>query len=452
VSLTDSTVTSNEGYQGAGIAAPTITLTNSHVDANTGADQGAGLWWCCDGVVTYTITNSTVDNNIGGDQGAGVFHCCSDFNLTITDSSVSGNQGQDQGAGVFFCCGDNDINMTVTRSHIDNNTGTDQGGGFFFCCGGEGNATITVTDSTIDNNTSGDQGGGFFYCCGSAGSDTISIANTSVSGNEAPSDGGGIFICCEAEGGTTTTITGSTIANNTTVRAGEGGGIHTDGAVTIVNSTIHGNTAADNGGGVYCSSGSLNLTNVTITGNTTQIADAGGGIHCEDDEPVNVLNTIVAGNTDPGGPSDCLGTLTSLGNNLLQDTDGCTIVGDTAGNITGVDPALGPLQNNGGLTETRAVQPGTPPYNAGRNAGCPATDQRGVARPQEGTCEIGAYEFQVVTPSPAPGTPTQAPAALPPTGGSQGDSASQAWLIGLAVLGVAAVAGLGTFAVARRRA
>ncbi len=419
LTVNNSTLTSNEADQGAGIVGSAVTLTNSHVDGNVGADQGAGIWACC-GAATFTITNSTVDNNVGGDQGAGVFHCCGDFTLTITRSSVSGNQGNDQGGGVFFCCGDAATNITIVDSHIDNNVATDQGGGLFYCCGSD-------IDPAVDS---------------------ITISNSTFNGNTAAGDGGGIFICCEATNGTNTSITGTTIANNT-ITLGDGGGIFTDGAVTIVNTTIHGNTAAESGGGISCGGGTLSLTNVTITGNTAQSLDTGGGISCSE---FDALNTIIAGNTDGGTAPDCDGDLNSLGNNLIQDTTGCTIGGDTTGNITGVDPQLGALAANGGLTQTRAVVPGTPPHNAGRNAGCPATDQRGVARPQEGTCEIGAYEYQVVTPTPSvAATPTGAPAALPPTGGPAEDGAGQAWLFALVVLGAASVAGMGTFAVARRR-
>ena len=73
--------------------------------------------------------------------------------------------------------------------------------------------------------------------------------------------------------------------------------------------------------------------------------------------------------------------------------------------ITGQDPKLGPLTNNGGPTETRALLHGSPAIDAGNPAtpgsggnACEATDQRGVARPQDGdadgvaTCDIGAFE------------------------------------------------------------
>jgi hypothetical protein len=109
------------------------------------------------------------------------------------------------------------------------------------------------------------------------------------------------------------------------------------------------------------------------------------------------LHTIVANSTFS---SDCAGTINSAGYNLIENTAGCTISGDTTGNITGLDPKLGPLAlNPPGTTETHALQPGSPAIDAGNPAGCTdasgnpvTTDQRGVPRPQGLSCDIGAYE------------------------------------------------------------
>jgi hypothetical protein len=72
----------------------------------------------------------------------------------------------------------------------------------------------------------------------------------------------------------------------------------------------------------------------------------------------------------------------------------CGLSNNASGNITGVDPNLGPLKNNGGATLTMAPQAGSPAINAADTASqaCPATDQRGVMRPQGGACDIGAVE------------------------------------------------------------
>jgi hypothetical protein len=61
-----------------------------------------------------------------------------------------------------------------------------------------------------------------------------------------------------------------------------------------------------------------------------------------------------------------------------------------------VDPKLGSLADNGGPTLTMALLPGSPAIDAGSAVGAPATDQRGVARPQGPGVDIGAFEFQYI--------------------------------------------------------
>ena len=121
-----------------------------------------------------------------------------------------------------------------------------------------------------------------------------------------------------------------------------------------------------------------------------------------------VHNTIIAGNLADGSGPDCIGALASSGYNLIEDTSDCTITGDLAGNIVGADPRLGPLQNNGGATDTHALLAGSPAIDAGDPNGCTdatgallTTDQRGAPRSSgsDPRCDIGAFEFGAI---PAP--------------------------------------------------
>ena len=68
------------------------------------------------------------------------------------------------------------------------------------------------------------------------------------------------------------------------------------------------------------------------------------------------------------------------------------------GDLQSIDPVLGALADNGGPTLTHGLLPGSPAINAGDDADCPATDQRGAARPTA-ACDIGAYEFGALPPS-----------------------------------------------------
>jgi len=63
------------------------------------------------------------------------------------------------------------------------------------------------------------------------------------------------------------------------------------------------------------------------------------------------------------------------------------------------DPLLGPLEDNGGFTLTRALLEGSPAIDAGDISVCPLTDQRLFFRPVDGNsdgiegCDMGAYEY-----------------------------------------------------------
>ena len=140
------------------------------------------------------------------------------------------------------------------------------------------------------------------------------------------------------------------------------------------------------------SSGHLTISSSTITENTADLG-AGGGIYGE----TTLQNSILANNSK----ENCNTTLRSKGYNLSSDGS-CHFNGPS--DLNNTDPLLGPLQNNGGPTQTMALLPGSPAIDAGNPSGCPdsnghllTTDQRGRPRPDKedaGGCDMGAYERQ----------------------------------------------------------
>jgi len=201
------------------------------------------------------------------------------------------------------------------------------------------------------------------------------------------------------DGGALTTIAGNVTVRRCTFAAnragGEGGALDSSaGTVDVTNSTFTANRARLEGGAIVNEdNGVMTLTNCTIAGNE---AKAGGGISAQPGagpsvSPTRLRNCILADNKK----ANCEGAVISDGGNLDSGTS-CAF---GAGSLSGTDPKLGPLQDNGGLTPTLALAADSPAIDAGTDAECPATDQRELPRrdiPGRGTatCDIGAYEFQ----------------------------------------------------------
>jgi len=271
-------------------------------------------------------------------------------------------------------------NLTLTDSVVAHNT-ADFGGGIFSEPG-----TVILVNSTVNGNI-GETAGGGLYIAG-----TLHMTNSTIS-NNASRNGGGLW----NRGDSTVHLTSSTINGNS---ADEGGGIQNRGTLTMTNSTVTDNLASGSGGGIHnLKKGTsdpvpLTLVNSTVTENT---AVDGGGVY-NSGGTVQLVNTIVAKNTASTGP-DCSGDLASLGHNLIGFDFGCNFAakgGDLVGMLGDfIDPLLGPLQDNGGPTETHALLEGSPAIDAGDNISCPETDQRDIARPQGSVCDIGAFELNL---------------------------------------------------------
>jgi hypothetical protein len=258
--------------------------------------------------------------------------------------------------------------------------------------------TLRVIRSIIADNFGGHQGGGILNSgrgdfMGSTADGNVLVENSTIARNGS-ADGGGIFNYGSL------IVKNSAIIDNHSDCCQPGGGIlNLGGSVEIVNSTIAKNSAGgalgDGGGGLFNSGGGqVSITNSTIRENET--FEGGGGIE-NDGGTVRLQNTIVAGNTVGSGGSvrsDCIGTITSLGNNFIGDPADCDINLQPS-DLTG-DPGLGTLVEFG---EDDApgkvfypVLAGSVVINRANSAACPKQDQLG--NPRVGTCDIGAIEFQ----------------------------------------------------------
>jgi hypothetical protein len=233
--------------------------------------------------------------------------------------------------------------------------------------------TLTINNATVSGNlafprlpVSGEGGGGILN------SGALTINNSTISGNGA---GCGYLPCYS-----------------------RGGGILNYGTLYMNNSTVTGNGASGHaakseGGGIYTSVGFLTVANSTISGNSSSNGE-GDNIWAAG---ASLENSIVAGSAN-----NCYGIVHSNGYNLSSDNS-CNFTGP--GDMNNIDPLLGPLQNNGGPTETLAEPLGSPTIDAGNPSGCTdgqghllQTDQRGFPRPGEDKhdhrCDMGAYESQ----------------------------------------------------------
>ncbi|MFI5399240.1 MAG: choice-of-anchor Q domain-containing protein [Candidatus Binatia bacterium] len=333
------------------------------------------------------------------------------------------------GGNVTFNCGPDPVTITVTsRKTIGANTSID-GGNLITISGGgttqvfavDSGVTLSVANLTIANGGSTSANGGSGHGGAIVNRGTLNVNNTTFSGNSANASG----YLSSATGGavyngfsSTLTVTSSTFSGNSAVNSSVDSSSAYGGAIdcsngstlTVSNSTFSGNSAyapgdaSDGyGGAIFNNGGTLTVTNSTFSGNRSGGGPgghaAGGAISNNGEGTVTVTNSIIVPNSFYGG-TNCSGTITNGGHNL--DSDGTCGVGPVT-----PDPLLDPagLANNGGPTQTIALQGDSPAINAGDETVCDAPpvsnlDQRGYVRPGLGAtnCSIGAYEYNSLPP------------------------------------------------------
>ncbi|MGA7298355.1 MAG: right-handed parallel beta-helix repeat-containing protein [Rhodanobacteraceae bacterium] len=250
-------------------------------------------------------------------------------------------------------------------------------------------ATVTLRDTVISGNSCTLCFGAGIYLHHAA---SLTLIDSTISGNSSGKSGGGIMVYT----GDNLTLVNSTVSGNSA--SWYGGGIYTGSDATVVNSTVTGNSAS-RVAGILTSGNTLNLVQSTVTGNSAS-ANAGLSAYYA---TVLARNSIIAGN--PGNGDEifnyALASTISIGYSVLGAYLATSYAGN--GNQFSDEPGLGPLSDNGGPTRTMAVLSGSPALGAGDPAlalGPDLTplnfDQRGPGYPRtlSGLVDIGAFQHQ----------------------------------------------------------
>jgi CSLREA domain-containing protein len=342
------------GFGGGVYNSGSLTVTSSTVINNTAnVNLGGGIFNDTGGVAA--VTGATIQGNHSY-SGGGIYN---NGTMTVQGASqIYSNLVNYDGAGIYNY---KDGTLTIDGSTVAYNQGT-YGGGIF------NGGTMNIQNATsIVNNLANLYGGGIHNGGGYESlNGTLNIENSNIENNQTSYIGGGIL---NASG--SITITKSTLLSNSALSSG--GGIYNGGSATISNSTFFENFGNSGTGGID-NQNTLLITNSTFVENNgivDNLSNAGSA---------TLRNSILF--TQSG--TNCSGTITDGGNNLAWDDTTCPGLH--------ADPRITVLGDHGGPTKTIGLIWGGPGIDAANDAYCPATDQRGIARPQGSHCDIGAYE------------------------------------------------------------
>lgn len=431
--LTRVVFSNNQATRGGGLYTThgSPQLTNVTFDSNHALQDGGGMLHTNQGAASLTSVEFRLNTAA---VGAGLY--VSGTNPGLHTVTFRGNQAVDFGGGIYNSgaspalfavtfitntagVGGGMYNMGGSSPFLDvvtftkNEAGT--GGGMY---NENGSAPVLKLVDFVQNHaTSNTGGGGGMYNAASS----PSLSKINFSGNSAQNAGGGIY----NYNGSSPTLTNVTFAGNF---ASNGGGMRNhfnNNQPQLTNVTFSGNEAqfgagmsndssapelysvtfsgnyANQGGGMNNYQSSPQLWNVTFYGNIAEAAGQGGGMYNSSSSLPYLRNVILAGSTNGdcvNGPGGNVAGMYSL----IQDTGAwaCGANPNVSTFLTGQNPLLGPLTNNGGFTLTHAPLNGSPAIDAVTDDFCsPANDQRGFTRWIDGDnngssiCDIGAVEL-----------------------------------------------------------
>lgn len=369
----------------------TVTMDSLIITEGYTPHTGAGI----NNGGNLTIKNSQISNNVadvengdcyGSDcSGGGIFN---DGVLTIEESVIKLNHAR-VGGGIYnsedgFLAIENSVieensalygagiysggDLTIKDSEVSDNDADYSGGGI------NSYGNLTINNSVIANNEAGDDGGGIYHYGDQYYDVTLTVVDSTIQGNSAKS-GGGIYNWWKMA------LSGSTLVGNklTVGDAGRGAGLVNleTGTATVANSTITGNIGSGmqgSGSGIH-NNGSMSIYNSTFSGNhdAHTIFNIGSKAH------LRIINTIIVDPGQRGGTEYWWGCANESGvqiveykNNLIvthiNDPNNHALCGETI--PIDANLKLGILKDNGGPTWTMALLEGSPAINEGHAATC----------------------------------------------------------------------------------
>ena len=380
--MTNSLVMSSSADTGGGIYVygGRLQLKDTDVLSNRAQSLGGGLYNDPGSTIEMNggrIAYNAIESAAGYGAGLANTNIAGLYQVVVSDNWISSTQIAIGGGLLNFNSG----TLSLELSRVERNwiTGTlpnsGNGGGLH----NASNSHMIIISTTLAENQS-------IYGGGLQNDGLMTITASSIYSNAAIEIAGGIANIGADDPAAQLMIVNSTIGANRS--QGSAGGIHNDGRMSIFNATVANNVAdADQDGR----------------------GDVGGlstGTRLSGTVETFVANSVIALNIDASPvltsfviAPDCGGMLIAQGINLVQNTTGCKLTGTLGRVITNTNPRLGPLQDNSGPTWSYQPMFASPLINSGAMDGCRDAnntvlnvDQRGLQRPRDGRCDLGALE------------------------------------------------------------
>jgi uncharacterized repeat protein (TIGR02543 family) len=357
--ITDNFATSHGGGL-LGSNFTNFTLSGSaHIDNNRSGLNGGGVNLgngnaSASGIINLS-GNATVNNNTAGQHGGG-FLAGTYADVTLTGNVQINNNSAGINAGGLYV--NSSSNLAITGANISGNrsaqTANGNVGGVFLSSGtADRRSTLTITGATINNNrvgydASGDLTGFVGYGGGVNALHYVDIeisGGTTINGNYATTNGGGLYV------GNYSSLTLNDAEVNGNHASQNGGGAYLNNVtdLTLENARINGNYAAQNGGGVFGNASNPSRTiildgNSEVNGNESGLA--GGGLYVYYDEAAIRGNSVISGNiagTTGGGIWSY-----SLKDSLVVSENARISQNEAGENGGGIYQRLGSLEVTGG--------------------------------------------------------------------------------------------------------